>query len=200
MVVNKKIISVLLGAVCIMLSGCSESMRDYNPLDDNPRPIDGYEHNNDYSWKQETNGYSDPYGEEKEQDLINTEYNVSANGLSMPADTQYFNCTIGNTVHFDLDQITLNEEAKNILNLQAQWLAQHHHKITIEGYADDRGTRLYNISLSKHRAREVAKYLISLGVPALSIKTVPYGWERPVALCQQEKCWSQNRRARIVLH
>lgn len=199
MLVNKKIISVLLGAMCILLTGCSESMRGYNPLDDNTSPIEGYD-NNDYSWKQETNGYSDPYGEAQEQELTSTEYNVSSNGVIMPASAEYFNRKIGNTVHFDLDEVNLNEETKKILNLQAQWLAQNHHRITVEGYADDRGTRLYNIALGKHRADEVAKYLIKLGVPATSIKTVSYGWERPVALCQQEKCWTQNRRARIVLH
>lgn len=197
---NKKDLFIILSTACLLLSGCSDSMRAYNPLNEDTAAIDGYSNVNDnYSWQQETNGYSNPYGESTEQNL-STEYTVESDSASMPANSQYFTSNIGNIIHFDLDSIDLGEEAKSKLNSQAQWLAQHHHKIVVEGYTDNRGTKVYNIALGKHRASQVKDYLINLGIPANSIKTVSYGLERPVAVCQQERCWAQNRRARIVLH
>lgn len=200
MLKNKKTIAIMLSITCLLLTGCSGAMRAYNPLADDNAPIEGYnDSDNNYSWNNETNGYSDPYGTAQEENL-NSDYTVSETNSAMPSNPQYFTSQIGNVVHFDVDSIDLDEKSKNTLKLQAQWLAQHHHKIVIEGYTDNRGTKVYNIALGKHRASEVRDYLINLGVPANSIKTVSYGLERPVAYCQQEKCWAQNRRAHIVLH
>lgn len=200
---RKKIINCLLASIFIMLSGCSDVMHSYNPLEEDNAPIEGYNegyNKEDYSWNNETNGYSDPYGQAQEQAISSTGYNVSYAGRNLPNSPSYFNSHIGNTVHFDVDSIGLNENAKDILRAQAQWLGQHHHKILVEGYTDNRGTKVYNIALGKHRASAVKSYLVSLGIPQNSIKTISYGLERPVALCQQEKCWAKNRRAHIVLY
>jgi peptidoglycan-associated lipoprotein len=71
--------------------------------------------------------------------------------------------------------------------------------IQIEGHADERGTREYNISLSARRATTVRNFLISQGVSAERVSSIAYGKERPAAFCDQEDCWSQNRRAVTVI-
>ena len=71
---------------------------------------------------------------------------------------------------------------------------------TIEGHADERGTREYNIALGARRAQTVRDYLVSRGVPAQRMRTISYGKERPVAVCNDISCWSQNRRAVTVLN
>jgi peptidoglycan-associated lipoprotein len=83
---------------------------------------------------------------------------------------------------------------------QAQWLQQYpQYTITIEGHADERGTREYNIALGARRAQTVRSYLASRGVSAGRMRTISYGKERPVAVCNDISCWSQNRRAVTVL-
>ncbi len=86
------------------------------------------------------------------------------------------------------------------LDRQAQWLAQYpNYAITVEGHADERGTREYNLALGARRAAATKDYLASRGVPAQRMKTISYGKERPVAVCDDISCWSQNRRAVTVL-
>ena len=88
-----------------------------------------------------------------------------------------------------------------ILAKQAQWLQQYpQYTITIEGHADERGTREYNIALGAKRATSVRNYLASNGINAQRIRTISYGKERPVAVCNDISCWSQNRRAQTVLN
>ena len=70
---------------------------------------------------------------------------------------------------------------------------------TIEGHADERGAREYNIALGARRAETVREYLVSRGVSGQRMRTISYGKERPVALCNDISCWSQNRRAVTVL-
>ena len=69
----------------------------------------------------------------------------------------------------------------------------------IEGHADERGTREYNIALGARRAQAVRDYLTSRGIQAQRMRTISYGKERPVAVCNDISCWSQNRRAVTVL-
>jgi peptidoglycan-associated lipoprotein len=71
--------------------------------------------------------------------------------------------------------------------------------ITIEGHADERGTREYNLALGARRAAATRDYLAQRGIPAQRLKTISYGKERPVAVCDDISCWSQNRRAVTVL-
>lgn len=119
---------------------------------------------------------------------------------SNPASIAYFNQTIGDRILFTVDQSTLNDEAKLILNGQAQWLAANpDYAIIVEGHADEQGTRDYNFSLGGRRADSVKNYLISKGVSGARIQTVTYGKERPISLCSDESCYAQNRRAVTVL-
>jgi peptidoglycan-associated lipoprotein len=113
---------------------------------------------------------------------------------------QYFNQIIGDRVHFAVDQSTLSPQARNILDLQAQWLlAKPGLPITVEGHADEQGTRQYNLSLSARRASSVRDYLVTKGVPDGRLSTLPFGKERPLAICSDESCWAKNRRAVTVV-
>lgn len=103
---------------------------------------------------------------------------------------------IADTIHFDTDQSSVRDQDKQILQSQAQWLAKYPNKrITIEGHADERGTRDYNLALGERRANEAKNYLASLGVDPSRMSTISYGKERPIALGSDEASWAQNRRS-----
>ena len=117
-----------------------------------------------------------------------------------PGSQQDFVVNVGDRVFFETDQTDLTPTATSTLDKQAQWLARYpNYAVLIEGHADERGTREYNFSLGARRAQNVRDYLVSRGVPASNIRTVSYGKERPVAVCNDISCWSQNRRAVTVL-
>lgn len=123
------------------------------------------------------------------------------NGANDPASPAYFNETIGDRVLFLVDESTLNPTARQILDGQANWLNTNtSYNILIEGHADEQGTREYNLALSAKRASAVQQYLVSRGVAASRIRTVPYGKERPIEICSQESCYAKNRRAVTVLN
>ena len=128
---------------------------------------------------------------------------VSTSGLgdpSNPASVAYFNQTVGDRVQFVVDQSTLTDQARGVLNGQAAWLnANPDYAIIIEGHADEQGTREYNIALGARRADSVKNYLIAQGISASRMQTVSYGKERPIAVCSEESCYAQNRRAVTVL-
>ena len=95
----------------------------------------------------------------------------------------------------------LTPQSRATLDKQAQWLSQYNrYTFTVEGHADERGTREYNIALGARRAQTVREYLISRGIDANRMRTISYGKERPVAVCNDISCWSQNRRAVTVLN
>ena len=97
-------------------------------------------------------------------------------------------------------QTDLTPTAAATLDKQAQWLLRYpQYTFILEGHADERGTREYNFSLSARRAQIVRDYLISRGIQGNRFRTVSYGKERPVAVCNDISCWSQNRRAVTVL-
>lgn len=103
------------------------------------------------------------------------------------------------TIYFDTDRYNIDSEDAARLQRQAQWLARYPNKrLTVEGHADERGTRDYNLALGERRANSAKNYLVSLGVQASRIRTVSYGKERPVALGSNESAWAQNRRAVTV--
>jgi peptidoglycan-associated lipoprotein len=107
---------------------------------------------------------------------------------------------IADRVLFAVDQSTLSPEATATLSRQVQWLMQNPGMpINIEGHADERGTREYNIALSARRAAAVRNYMVANGIPDGRISTTPFGRERPAATCPSESCWSQNRRAVTVV-
>jgi peptidoglycan-associated lipoprotein len=121
-------------------------------------------------------------------------------GVAAPGSPQEFAVNVGDLVHFEEDSSALSGEAQNILRNQARWLNQYsQYTITIQGHADERGTREYNIALGARRAQNVRNYLASRGIQPNRMRTVSYGKERPVAVCNDISCWSQNRRAVTVL-
>ena len=102
-------------------------------------------------------------------------------------------------VYFDTDQYNIDAEDSAKLQRQAQYFNQYPSvTFTIEGHADERGTREYNLALGERRANSAKNYLVSLGIPASRIRTISYGKERPVALGSNESAWAQNRRAATV--
>ena len=119
---------------------------------------------------------------------------------SNPNSPAYFQQTIGDTVRFMVDQSTISPEAQATLTQQALWLNQHpQYTAIIEGHADEQGTREYNLALGARRASAVQAFLISQGVSGTRLKTVSYGKERPLAVCSEESCFAQNRRAVTVI-
>ena len=117
-----------------------------------------------------------------------------------PGSQQDFVVNVGDRVFFETDSSELTDQARATLDKQAQWLNNYNrYAFTIEGHADERGTREYNIALGARRAETVRQYLNSRGVSAQRMRTISYGKERPVALCNDISCWSQNRRAVTVL-
>jgi peptidoglycan-associated lipoprotein len=122
-------------------------------------------------------------------------------GAAGPGSVQEFNQTVGDRVFFDTDQTDLSPTAHATLDKQAAWLNHYNrYAFTIEGHADERGTREYNFALGARRAQAVHDYLAAKGVSASRMKTISYGKERPVATCDDISCWSQNRRAVTVLN
>jgi peptidoglycan-associated lipoprotein len=125
----------------------------------------------------------------------------SAAGAATPGSQQDFVVNVGDRVFFETDQTDLTSASQATLDKQAQWLTNYSkYSFTIEGHADERGTREYNIALGARRAQSVRDYLISRGIAASRMRTISYGKERPVAVCNDISCWSQNRRAVTVLN
>lgn len=129
-------------------------------------------------------------------------YGARATGRpGAPGSAGEFRSTGRDTVYFSSDSSELNPDSIAILDDQARWLARYaQHTIVIEGHADERGTREYNLALGARRAQSVAHYLVSRGISEARIRTLSYGKERPVAVCDDISCWSQNRRAQTVLN
>ncbi len=102
---------------------------------------------------------------------------------------------VGDRVFFDFDKYNLAPDARATLAKQATWLTRYSSvTVRVEGHADERGTREYNLALGERRANSVKDYLITLGINASRITTISYGKERPVALGSNEQAWGQNRR------
>jgi peptidoglycan-associated lipoprotein len=103
---------------------------------------------------------------------------------------------VGDRVFFDFDKYSLGSESRVVLEKQAIWLKKYSNvKVAVEGHADERGTREYNLALAERRANSAKDYLVALGVAADRISTISYGKERPVALGSNEASWAQNRRS-----
>ena len=121
-------------------------------------------------------------------------------GATAPGSAQDFSVNVGDRVFFETDSTDLTPTATATLDKQSQWLAQYpSYAILVEGHADERGTREYNFALGARRAQVTRDYLASKGVSATRLKTVSYGKEHPVAVCDDISCWSQNRRAVTTL-
>ena len=102
---------------------------------------------------------------------------------------------VGDRIYFGFDKFNLKADARQTLDKQGAWLkANPSVTVTLEGHADERGTREYNLALGERRANSVKDYLVSLGVNPARLKTISYGKERPVAMGSNEAAWGQNRR------
>ena len=129
------------------------------------------------------------------------QYGLGGEGPATPGSERDFAVNVGDVVRFEVDSASLTGEAQGILASQANWLSQYpQYRVTIEGHADERGTREYNLALGAKRAMAVRSYLASHGIGGNRVKTVSFGKERPVAVCDDISCWSQNRRAQTVLN
>lgn len=121
-------------------------------------------------------------------------------GRATPGTPEDFKSGARDMVYFSSDSSDLTPEAEQTLAQQARWLQQYpQHQVMVEGHADERGTREYNLALGARRAQSVRNYLAKQGVAHARMRTISYGKERPVAVCDDISCWSQNRRAQTVL-
>jgi peptidoglycan-associated lipoprotein len=113
----------------------------------------------------------------------------------VPGTIQDFQQNVGDRVLFGYDRSDLEDSGRSTLQKQAAWLQRFPTVVlTIEGHADERGTREYNLALGARRAQAVRDYLVSLGVTGARIETISYGKERPICVQSDEACWTQNRR------
>lgn len=103
-------------------------------------------------------------------------------------------------IFFDTDRFNIDNEDAIALRVQAEYLLQHTAaRATVEGHADERGTREYNLALGERRANAAKNYLVSLGVPESRVRTVSFGEERPAATGSNDQAWARNRRAVTVM-
>ena len=114
----------------------------------------------------------------------------------IPGTLRDFEINVGDRVFFAFDRSNLDESARTALQKQAAWLVKYRGvTVAIQGNADERGTREYNLALGAKRAAAVKEYLETLGIREDRLMTISYGKERPVCVESNESCWSQNRRA-----
>jgi len=119
-------------------------------------------------------------------------------GAAVPGTQEHFVQGVNgqNVIYFDTDMYNIDSADAAALQTQAQYLSQYPQvNITVEGHADERGTREYNLALGERRANAAKNYLVGLGVSTNRISVVSWGKERPVALGSNEAAWAQNRRA-----
>ena len=118
----------------------------------------------------------------------------------LPGSAEDFRVNVGDTVHFAYNEYNIEDADKGVLGRQAAWLARYPAvRVTVEGHADERGTREYNLALGARRANAVKEYLVSQGVSTGRVETVSYGKERPICTESNEACWAQNRRGVTVV-
>lgn len=117
-----------------------------------------------------------------------------------PGSQEELQASVGDRVFFDLDRAVVRPDARPVLDRQAAWLKKYPEvTVTIEGHADERGTREYNLALGNRRATAAKNYLVALGINPNRITTISYGKERPAVPGSNEQAWSQNRRAVTVV-
>jgi peptidoglycan-associated lipoprotein len=108
--------------------------------------------------------------------------------------------TVGDRVFFSVNSTAISDTAQSTLRRQAEWLKTNSNvTVTIEGHADERGTREYNLALGARRASAVQEFLSRLGVESGRVKTISYGKEHPEVLGSDESAWSKNRRSVTVV-
>lgn len=132
--------------------------------------------------------------------IMASEQDMSGHNGAQPGTQEDLVVNVGDRVFFATDSSDLNQKSRTTLENQAAWLQQYPNvNVLVEGHADERGTREYNLALGERRANTVKNYLISLGVNPSRISTVSYGKERPAVPGSDEMAWSQNRRGVTVV-
>ena len=118
----------------------------------------------------------------------------------LPGSVQDFVVNVGDRVYFDTDEYSVRADAQPVLAGQAQWLNRYPAvRVRIEGNADERGTREYNLALGARRANAVRDFLIGQGVSAARIETISFGKERPIDAGSSEEAWAKNRNGRTAI-
>lgn len=114
----------------------------------------------------------------------------------VPGSLKDFQVNVGDTVYYSFDSSNLDDAARSVLQKQAAWLERYRGvTLQVQGNADERGTREYNLALGARRAASARDYLVSLGVAPARVTTISYGKERPICSESTETCWAMNRRA-----
>lgn len=145
------------------------------------------------------NGMNNPNGQLSGTDM-SANGSAPVNGVT-PGTQQDLVVNIGDRIFFGYDQSDISGEGQTTLERQATWLKQYPNvSVTIEGHADERGTREYNLALGERRASSVRSYLLSQGIDASRINTISYGKERPAVTEASPSGWAQNRRAVTVVN
>lgn len=126
---------------------------------------------------------------------------AGAGGQVTPGSQQDLEVNVGDRVFFAFDSSVLDDAARQTLERQATWLKQFAAvSATIEGHADERGTREYNLALGDRRATAAKSYLVALGISPDRLRTISYGKERPADPGHDETAWALNRRAVTVVN
>ncbi len=129
-----------------------------------------------------------------------TQVGAAPTGGAKPGSQLDLEINIGDRVFFDFDKSTLKPDGRTTIERWAAWLKTYPaNKLIIEGHADERGTREYNLALGERRANASREYLVSLGVDPNRVRTISFGKERPAIPASNERAWAQNRRGVAVL-
>ena len=125
---------------------------------------------------------------------------TAGSGTVRPGSQEDLRASVGDRVFFGSDRSTIAADQRPVLERQARWLQQYaQNQVTIEGHADERGTREYNLALSQRRGNSARDILVASGVSGSRIQVVSFGKDRPEALGSDETAWAQNRRAVTVM-
>ena len=117
-----------------------------------------------------------------------------------PGTQEDLQVNVGDRVFFDFDKSNLSADSRTAVERWAAWLKTYPaNRVVVEGHADERGTREYNLALGERRADSARDYLVSLGINPNRVKIVSFGKERPAVVGSNERAWAQNRRAVIVI-
>ena len=149
-------------------------------------------------------GAGETTGTEVSTDTVIVEEETTVAALDpsqpLPGSQEELVQSVGDRVFFDFDSAVLEADARRTLDRQSEWLRLFPEiALVIEGHADERGTREYNLALGERRANAVREYLITQGIGPSRLRTISYGKERPYALGHNEEAWALNRRGVSVI-
>jgi peptidoglycan-associated lipoprotein len=135
-----------------------------------------------------------------DSDTANTGGAGAGAGQIRPGSQEDLVANVGDRVLFDTDRSSIRADQRPVLERQARWMGQYPQvQVMVEGHADERGTREYNLALGQRRANAARDVLVAGGVAGTRIQTISYGKDRPEALGSNEQAWAQNRRAVTVV-